>query len=118
MRDSNDRLNPSAPEPASTLGLIANGSAGPWTVEVDETASGEQRWLVQIEGPACDFSFDFSSAMTAPLRPKPHAIAEEIGLINLSRPKSDRNVGRIVTLHRGNFQRMPPGVQGSSRSIP
>ena len=61
MRDSNERLDLSAPEPASTLSLVANGSAGPWAVEIDETTSGEQRWLIQIEGAVCDLSFEVPS---------------------------------------------------------
>jgi hypothetical protein len=61
MSDSNDPRNHSVPEAAPPHGLVANGSAGAWTVEVDETTSGEQRWLVQIEGPACDISFEVAS---------------------------------------------------------
>src|SRR5947209_5118903 len=62
MHDSKEKLNqPAPPQTASALGLVANGSAGPWVVDVDETTSGEQRWLIQIEGPACYLSFEVPS---------------------------------------------------------
>lgn len=34
------------------FGLVANGSAGSWDVDIDESLSGEQRWFLQIDGPA------------------------------------------------------------------
>jgi hypothetical protein len=44
-----------------SLGLAANGSAGPWYVDVDETTAGPQRWFVQVEGPSVDLSFEIAS---------------------------------------------------------
>jgi hypothetical protein len=43
------------------FGLLANGSSGAWSVEVDETTKGPERWFVQIEGPSVCFSFEVSS---------------------------------------------------------
>jgi hypothetical protein len=42
-------------------GLLANGSAGPWEVSVDETTSGAERWFAQIEGPTLVLSFEIPS---------------------------------------------------------
>lgn len=36
---------------AEPFGLVANGSAGSWDVDVDEALRGEQRWFLQIDGP-------------------------------------------------------------------
>jgi hypothetical protein len=44
-----------------TLGLLANGSAGPWDVAIDETTSGVERWFAQIEGPTVCFYFEIVS---------------------------------------------------------
>ena len=43
------------------LGLLANGSSGPWDVSIDETIAGEERWFAQIEGPSVSIYFDLSS---------------------------------------------------------
>jgi hypothetical protein len=43
------------------LGLLANGSSGPWEVSVDETISGTERWFAQIEGPSVYVSFEIPS---------------------------------------------------------
>jgi hypothetical protein len=43
------------------LGLLANGSSGPWEFSVDETISGTERWFAQIEGPSVDISFEIPS---------------------------------------------------------
>jgi hypothetical protein len=34
-----------------TIGLLANGAAGSWHVDVDETCDGPQRWFLQLDGP-------------------------------------------------------------------
>ena len=43
------------------LGLLANGSSGPWEFSVDETISGDERWFAQIEGPSVYISFEILS---------------------------------------------------------
>jgi hypothetical protein len=43
------------------MGLLANGSSGPWEVSVDETISGDERWFAQIEGPSVYVSFEIPS---------------------------------------------------------
>ena len=43
------------------LGLLANGSSGPWEFSVDETISGNERWFAQIEGPSVYISFEIPS---------------------------------------------------------
>jgi hypothetical protein len=43
------------------LGLLANGSSGPWEFSVDETISGTERWFAQIEGPSVYVSFEIPS---------------------------------------------------------
>src|SRR5205823_4692737 len=42
--------------PADEWGLLANGSAGCWNIEVDETLDGKQ-WLLEIEGPQTYLAF-------------------------------------------------------------
>jgi hypothetical protein len=39
------------------FGLVANGVAGSWSVDVDESTEGAQRWFTQIDGP--DFYMNF-----------------------------------------------------------
>ena len=43
------------------LGLLANGSSGPWEFSVDETISGTERWFAQIEGPSAYVYFEIPS---------------------------------------------------------
>ncbi len=43
------------------IGLLANGSCGPWEVAIDEYSSGEVRWCAQIEGPSVTFYFEIPS---------------------------------------------------------
>ena len=45
----------------SKLGLLANGSFGPWEIAIDETTSGTDRWYAQIEGPSVAFYFEIPS---------------------------------------------------------
>src|SRR5437867_11557383 len=46
---------------AEKIGLLANGSAGPWDVAVDTATSGTERWFLQIEGPSIYFYFELAS---------------------------------------------------------
>lgn len=41
--------------PGESFGLVANGSADGWDVEIDESITGAERWFLQIEGPAVYF---------------------------------------------------------------
>ena len=50
---------------ALSLGLAANGSAGSWYVDVDETTAGPQRWFIQVEGPSVYLYFEIASPATA-----------------------------------------------------
>ncbi len=43
------------------VGLLANGSSGPWEFSVDETISGNERWFAQIEGPSVYISLEIPS---------------------------------------------------------
>ncbi len=45
----------------SSFGLLANGSAGPWEVAVDESTSGPEKWFAQIDGPSASFYFEIPS---------------------------------------------------------
>jgi hypothetical protein len=51
----------SSEAPDEQLGLLANGSSGPWEFSVDETISGTERWFAQIEGPSVYISFEIPS---------------------------------------------------------
>ena len=53
------QTSPEAPD--ENIGLLANGSSGPWEVSVDETISGDERWFAQIEGPSVYVSFEIPS---------------------------------------------------------
>ncbi|MGC8644022.1 MAG: hypothetical protein ACP5XB_29535 [Isosphaeraceae bacterium] len=44
-----------------SLGLLANGSSGPWDVSIDETISGNERWFAQIEGTSICLYFELPS---------------------------------------------------------
>jgi len=43
------------------LGLVANGSSGPWEFSVNETIAGAERWFAQIVGPSVSISFEIPS---------------------------------------------------------
>jgi hypothetical protein len=49
---------PQSQRTQKSFGLVANGSAGAWRVDIDETLSGTQRWFAQIEGPTCYLYFE------------------------------------------------------------
>jgi len=42
-------------------GLVATGSCGSWSVDIDETLTGERKWFAQIEGPSLYLSIEISS---------------------------------------------------------
>jgi hypothetical protein len=46
------------------FGLVATGSSGAWSIDLDETTSGEAKWFVQIEGPAVYLYFQIPSPAT------------------------------------------------------
>ncbi len=46
-----DRKDSSSTVAKESFGLVANGCAGPWSVDVDETLAGEHKWFLQVEGP-------------------------------------------------------------------
>jgi hypothetical protein len=46
------------------IGLLANGTSGQWTVDVDESISESDRWFLQIEGPSVYFYFEIPSLST------------------------------------------------------
>ena len=52
---------PQAGRDPMTYGLLANGVSGAWSIDVDETMSGPDRWFLRIEGPAAYFSFEIPS---------------------------------------------------------
>lgn len=68
---------------ALSTALVANGSAGAWTIDIDESLSGPQRWFLQIEGPACFLYSEIS---------RPRAVAEISDFLN--RCLSDRATAR------------------------
>ena len=49
------KSSPSQPTTASVepldIGLVAAARIGSWSVEIDQTVSGDERWFAQIEGP-------------------------------------------------------------------
>jgi hypothetical protein len=69
----------------ATLGLLANGSCGPWRIDVNETTSGPDRWFLQIEGPAVSFDFQI---------PSPGMIRRISEFLRLRRPSDGRPGGR------------------------
>lgn len=60
------KLPASKPTPTSIdpldFGLIAAARIGAWSVEIDQTVSGNEQWFAQIEGPAAYFYFEIPSA--------------------------------------------------------
>jgi hypothetical protein len=62
-------------EPA-TYGLLANGTSGSWTIEVDGSAADPERLFLGIDGPLTSFSFEIPAISTIDhilrfLRPDP-----------------------------------------------
>src|SRR5262249_38485609 len=43
------------------FGLAATGSAGSWSIDLDETTAGEAKWFAQIEGPSVYLYFQVPS---------------------------------------------------------
>lgn len=50
--DSTELSSKSAGAAIAAVGLIANGSAGSWDVNVDQTVSGVEKWFLQLDGPS------------------------------------------------------------------
>jgi hypothetical protein len=69
------------------MGLLANGSSGPWEVSVDETISGDERWFAQVEGPSVYVSFEI---------PSPNIIGEAVRFLAKREPiSSERGHGGL-----------------------
>jgi hypothetical protein len=45
----------------ATLGLLANGSSGPWDINLDEYSGERDKYFVQIEGPVLYLYFEIPS---------------------------------------------------------
>src|SRR5262249_43411707 len=43
------------------IGLLACGSSGSWSIDIDETISGRHRWFAQIQGPSVYVYFEIPS---------------------------------------------------------
>ena len=82
------------------LGLLANGSSGPWEVSVDETISGTERWFAQIEGPSVYVSFEI---------PSPDIVGEAVRF--LATPHDERREPiSSATGHGGLLISKSPGI--------
>jgi hypothetical protein len=55
------RIQAVSEDPDENLGLLANGSSGPWEVSIDESVSGVERSFAQIEGPSLWLYFEIPS---------------------------------------------------------
>lgn len=44
------------------IGLVASARAGSWSVEIDQTISGAERWFAQIDGPLAYLYVEIASA--------------------------------------------------------
>jgi hypothetical protein len=44
-----------------SIGLLATGCSGTWSVDIDETTAGAARWFAQIEGPSVYVYFQIPS---------------------------------------------------------
>lgn len=75
------------------VGLVANGRAGSWVIDIDEQASKSPKWFAQIEGPALSLYFEMSSP---DIVPRTLNFLERAGN---NRPQSE--------LHLGTFGRAP-----------
>jgi hypothetical protein len=89
-------------EDRHVVGLVANGSSGPWDIAIDETISGAAKWFAQVEGPRVYLYFEIPSL---------NIIDKMIEFINL--PKSTDKLARSVSVARngslrlGSFGRSP-----------
>ena len=112
-KDSHDDQGPND----EGLGLAAIGSSRQWTVAVDETTSGRQKWFMQIESPVIYLYFEIES---------PSVVAEMLRFLETSHPQRGHTgcplrVGTIgrnpVTLIRDDEQRIRCFVAiGSAKS--
>lgn len=59
------KSSPSQPMTASVesldVGLVAAARVGSWSVEIDQTVSGDERWFAQIEGPVAYLYLELST---------------------------------------------------------
>jgi hypothetical protein len=58
MDESNRTKLRDAASEGGRYGLVASGTGGEWSVDIDETTSGEQNWFAQIEGPSLYLHFE------------------------------------------------------------
>jgi hypothetical protein len=61
----------------TSLGLLANGCAGGWSIDVDESTSGPDQWFLQFQGPSIYVNFEIPSLDTV----------EQMRLFLSSRPR-------------------------------
>ncbi|MDX1948095.1 MAG: hypothetical protein SFU86_22040, partial [Pirellulaceae bacterium] len=43
-----------------SIGLLGNGTSGEWEISIDESSSGDRRWM-HLEGRAASFYFEIKS---------------------------------------------------------
>ena len=48
-------------EKRQVIGLVANGSSGPWDIAIDEAIAQATRWFAQVEGPGVYLYFEIPS---------------------------------------------------------
>ncbi len=58
MRHVVGRDDPLKNSTPSNLGLVANGTSGSWSIDLDETLSGASKWFLQMTGPSMYLNFE------------------------------------------------------------
>lgn len=100
------KSSPSQPTTASVesldIGLAATARVGSWTVEIDQTISGDERWFAQIEGPAAYLYLELST---------PAAIEEPSRLFAERRAHNDASGAlQALAVEFGVFARRPVSI--------
>ena len=79
------------------IGLLANGACGRWSVAIDKTISGKDRWFAQLDGPSIYVYFEISS---------PRIVDDAMAYLDSSHVNAEP-VGRIGRLSIGGDKDIP-----------
>jgi hypothetical protein len=83
---------------AGRKGLAASGSAGSWTVNIDESLAGAEKWFAQIEGPSIYLYVEI---------PSPEIVRQVLQFVEKQTSRNGSWTESDGTLRVGTFGRSP-----------
>lgn len=81
------------------IGLVAGARVRSWSIEIDQTVSGDERWFAQIEGPAAYLYFEIASV--AAIEQPARLFAERVA------GKDSTRASQAMSIELGSFAGRP-----------